>query len=556
MDYVIYRAQTPKTAFIRMTSNPKLDFAYFSKSSPTVRFEVLTAGMDINKAYYIMSKINKNFGHFKRIVYRRHNSINYDILSGLARGASLSVGAKWLRAPVSITKGFDTPDSYDEDKLYNIIKGRLVSYRSIDGFVKDNHIFLKHGISDILQILYLKGKLLILPEFIIDRYHKKIECIYCGEKQAQTSSPKKCSGCSRLLDFKEPVFASPYILPSPSKLHIFKDAANLDSPQRYASLEMCEFIKGNKEECIMWMASDQEDIRIFLKSINHVLNNGGRVLICVPCLNAAKSVADTLSPYYSSHVFAKDDVLGFWKSDIDIALFRVLGCFYSSYDLIILFEPPSCSLYTAGDLKKLAKRALKPCGKMIFASSTLDYKLYKDRESGKVCFEVLPIRKDGMIFPEPRVLTYKRLSESNVFMPDEVMDFIRWSNLKGRGLRIITPSASASCSIGEMIKPLNMNNIKIETYPSTFYMNSRNENLIVFFADKREVFNEKALLNILMLPPEHRSLGNRFGSPYEVIFVGAHETEEMHNARIMLRQFNKKAWEMGYIKENDHGKNI
>ena len=69
------------------------------------------------------------------------------------------------------------------------------------------------------------------------------------------------------------------------------------------------------------------------------------------------------------------------------------------------------------------------------------------------------------------------------------------------------------------------------------------ENIIVFFADDKNVFDEKMLLNAAGL--SGRCHPHTMG---EVIFVGSKESDEMYNARLMLRFLNKTAWELGCLK--------
>lgn len=559
MDYFIYGVQTSKGTLLGMTSNPRIDLSYLGSVYGISSLDVFTPGLDITCAFHIMKEIDKNYSAIKRIV-GRYSNVNGRLLLGIVRRAAFKWGIKCLRNPAVILRGCELPDKSEEDEIYQIIKGRLIRYSDIDNYIKSNYIFLNHNVSDILQLMYLKGRVSVFPGIIWDAHHKKAACICCNDtiKDEAGSGHVCCHGCGRTLYNDEPFFASPYMSGKASaRKKLYRECTNMTLSQINASRQLYEFIEGNRSECLLWAVPGQEDIRIFVKSINKVLNMGGRILILLPCESEKKKIVKILSAVFMNFVFANDGGAPPSENGIDIALFKDSARFYRAYDLVILYEPPLCMRCSAENIRVLTKRALKPDGKLVIASSAPEYKTYFGRKDGDISLVAVPVRKEGMLYPEPRVLEYKGISEKSVFIPDEVMDFIRWSQVIGAGVRIIVPSPGTAAAVKEILEPYSLQNVWVDVYPFIIPHGRNKENVIVFFADKREVFNEKALLNALMVSGMDNAYPiNSAGTPYEALFVGTHESEEMHNVKVMLRLFNKKAWEMGYIKQVDYdGKN-
>lgn len=525
---------------INITSNPYIDYAYYKGITPDAHVEVLTPGMGIDRAYYIMKETGKVLGRLHGVLrgtILRKTDISRRLIAEAAKRAAMTVGAKAYNKAVSIRDGKELPDNNEQDALNKVLKGRIAGYSELLETIRLSGIFLEKDVLDVLQVMYLKGNIEIFPSIIIERHGRDCRCALCGCSIPFNSSSKDseemergiCKNCGGALDGYEPLYAAAYdeniyYKKVPLLAPALKKRLHLSIQEYNASKELCSFMDDGRRECLVWMVPGVSGTNIILEAVKKIILRGGRVLVSVPCSSMAKGIDIGKVP------------------GVDVCTFEETAHFYSAFNMAVLYEPPEFKEKGPENFRIPALRALKNGGKLVTITSFPDYESWSSVEKGNAKIIFLPVASDGSLFSEPRIMIYRGLSERNIFIPREVEEFIRWSLSQKMSVCIPVPDDYIASAIKDELSGMDFSAVSVISYPQMDW-SKKTDSVIVFFADREDIFNERVLNYCSMLP---KITG---GKPTgDILYVGASESDEMYRSKSMLRQFNKKAWEMGYIK--------
>jgi Superfamily II DNA/RNA helicase required for DNA uptake (late competence protein) len=552
MDYYIYSAHVNSDTIVNITNNPCIDLTVLNETFGVGGIEVLTPALGVSQADYVMRSMNREQGFMQKFVLRGSRKSG-SVKTVLIKEALQRLGISPLRKGRIVSRGESLPGEYDIKTLYDVLQGRILSISGINRMIKDNGVYLDAPVSDILQALYLRNKLTVYPSLYIDEPYEYPLCRICGSRLGGEDGVY-CPVCGSFAESDEPLFGCRYEGVNASVSPIkFKESRDLSYIQEAASEELCSFLHGDLKECLLWTIPGTENINITNKAIKDVLYHGGRCAFFSQCHEENKKVLECLKEAFPSQcilLYKPYNLLG--NEDIVICSFDDIKSFYRSFDLIIINEANGYGEKMPGYIVSAAKRALKGEGKVIYATSTPDHSFYERVMKKDIGLVSVPVRNHGGPFPEPRVMTYRILSNGEFFIPGEVIDYILWSIGRNTQVYIIVPSV-------EYIEPLKGAIVSDERvkedwvygpkpvinvstlFDSTVYSKEQ-KNVLVYFADDR-AFNEKALLSAAGI--QGWSGQDVLG---EVVFVGSRESDEMYNTRMMMRFINKQAWEMGYLK--------
>jgi len=556
MNYVIYCAVMAEGTLINMTHDPEVDFTFLSQKYELHRIEVLTAEIGISLADYVMRNMDRGHSAFERLMLRGGKKSGEEKLHFIKR-LMAELDIKPLRKSNLIQEGSPLPGEGDLEAVRSLLMGRIMSLREIQEAVKLSGIILDLNINDILQNLYLKRQVVISPSLHIEKPGKKYRCLKCSREISyyEYTKDSKCPSCGEYLEEDEPLFASDYGISHDMMMHVkFKEYKKFTYPQDRASLELAAFLDDSREECLFYPVPGMEDINIVSRAIREVLNRGGRAAVAVLCREEIKKCFEALRDTFpNSACLLQMGTVTLGKGDIVVCGIEDIYGYYKAFDLVLLWEASVCPKRGKPYPVYQIRRALRDGGKIIYSSPAPDFGLYTRAEKGDIGLVTLPIRGHNRPHPEPRIISYKGLSQESFFIPAEVMDFIVWSVEEGVKIHIIVPLESLINRVREMITDCDEirkdwliepnPKILITTFPCRRIYVEEEENIIVLFADDTVIFDEKALLDVA-------GMAGRINihMPEEVIFVGSKETDEMHNAKSMIRSLNKNAWEMGYLK--------
>jgi len=552
MKYSIYCAHIKDNDIFRLTCNPSVDLAYYSRLYGINCIEILAQDLDISYADYIIRNIDKYNWVIRKIlmgVRRKSKVLKIQSL----KSAMARLRLRPLKRSMMIDYTYELPKEESLGFVQDILKGRILSLLQIIQALNKKDIILKERIEDILQTLYLMGRIQVLPSVEIKKYQKTCICTICQEEIPCEKA--KCPVCGYYLHKDEPLFACcHYELKRGQALVKFKEYEGFSAPQYRGSLELCTFLNSGSCECLLWMVPGSENTHIISRAVRDVIARGGRCAIAVSCPSEGdeyyRNIKDTFSNINCE--YCEGTGTG-GNGDIVITGVEDIKGYYKAYDLVIVSETSECPKKFAYCLEVQIKRALKDGGKIIYVTSTPDYKLYKRVLKGEISLVAVPLRNHGRLCPEPRIMTYKSLSYHNLFIPSEVVEYIGWSAAIGVKVHIIVPYTELIAQFRELL--LNCDHIEnkwlqgekqlIQVTALLYgHINiQEEENIIVFFADEARIMDEKTLIGLAGM--SGRFNNNNSG---EVLFIGAEESVEMYNAKHMIRFINKTAWEMGYLK--------
>lgn len=547
MKYVIYCGHTDSGDVINMTHNINIDYAFLNKTGELYSIEILTPDINISQADYVMRYINRENGargfSFLR-GGRKGSSLKYELI----KRALSELGIKPLKKSWAVREAELTCIGSGE-AVYSILRGRIMSCGQMICIVNKDNLFVDGNMYDILHSLYLEKKVRLFPSILIDRPGRKYICMYCENELPGEllDGYSRCPCCGNYVDFDEPLFACGAEENRKRCVHVkYKCDRKLTLYQDRASLELASFLNEDGHECLLWTAPGTEDMHIASRTIREVLNRGGRVLIGFPSRDEAlESFLLLKETFPGAKVVFDDGPSGADMGNIVICQFENIKRYYETFELAILNGLPDDEDCLGPHLR----RAIRQDGRVIYETSTPDYNTYSRAVRGDIKLITVPLRGNGKPSAEPRILTYKAMSPENFFIPGEVADFLVWSLREKMRTCILVPS----CGLVDMLKNelLSIDGIDeqclLGTEPmilivpfSYGHIYDGMENVILFFADQREIFDEKSLLYGAGICEN--------GGPGEVIFVGSKESDEMYNVKLMLRFMNKTAWEMGYLK--------
>lgn len=552
MEFFIYSAGINGELVINISSNPRIDFTILHNIYDIKYIEVLTPALNISQADYIMRALNRKNGFLKRFAMR--SSSKYGNLKiSIMRRLLLRLGVNPLRKTMIIDKVEALPGDSDLKTMDDILEGRILTLDMISNIIEKNGLYIVSPIEDILQSMYMKDKLNIYPSIVIDEPYRQTHCRICGGSIEKMDCSLKCTVCGSTAESREPLFALVY-----RKINAaigptaYRECRGMSAAQCDASARLDRFLKGGRDECLLWTRPGAENIGITANTIKDILYRGGRCACLTPCMEDSIKSYDRLKnifPKSGCTIFKSGDAAA--AGDIVICSFDDIKEFYRSFDLVIINEYPGHNKKFPDYLLSPARESLSGGGKIIYATSAPSFNLYKRALKNDVTLVAVPVRNPGKPSPEPRVVTYKISGSGNSFIPREIIEFIVWSIRNNIPVHIVVPAPDYAETLeGGLILSsrirrdwLEGQNKRIDiTTLKDINLHRTGGNVLVYFADVNSVFDEKALLDAAGLSGE-----GDYG-PGEVIFVGSKENDEMYNARMMLRFINKKAWEMGYLR--------
>lgn len=298
---------------------------------------------------------------------------------------------------------------------------------------------------------------------------------------------------------------------------------------------------------------------IFIRTIMECVNIGRRVIYITEEYEKNIQIIKYL---ISNTKFRKYTYL---RNSITSSNFSLIFCNYKKavlikdkFDLVIYDDIRSYPIYSRYEIIDIMNKCCADNGKLI------TYSIDNVFNKGKGM--ILPIKNNKMPLVEPRVITTR--IDINKDMPFVVYEYIKWSINIGRKVAIIVPSNNVTifnvtsyvfkyCEelthniiyYSENEKTINKIN-ELHKYEDGIVVtdsfdsicdNNNNINIIVFFADNSE-FNYKRLVYFC-----GRTGEGDIGSRGEVIFLAKEENYEIEKAKVITRNFNKKAWEDGLL---------
>jgi late competence protein required for DNA uptake (superfamily II DNA/RNA helicase) len=552
MEYYLYSARAGRDTIMNITPNPSLDLAYLKDMYMTGSLELLTPGVGITEAEYMLKALDGNTHQLRSLIpiWKKGS----ERTSNSVKRASGDSSMTFLKNSRTVRDTESLPGERDLGTVLSIIEGHIMGYSDIKKAVARLNLFLDNDLTDILQTLYLSGRIHMLPSVSIDKAGKRVVCEWCGASLPYSifEDGGACPSCSVILDGDEPLFAAGDYSSNGGYRHIkYKGAPGLNFIQDRTSMELERFLDDTREECLLWAISGSQNPGILARAIKNALERGRKPAVVVPSPDIMEEYHKSICDIFPAMkcVLGTDDKRG----DIQLFLADDIRMYYSTFDLLIMGETPWQPQITGEHSISMARRALKEGGKLIYFTSSPSFSLYRRALEGDTAFVTVPVRENGRPSPEPRTVICRVMWGTDFFLSQEVLDFIVWSVREGCRAHIIVPGHDLAVLVEEKLadegwvdrewlSPPNPR-VAVTACGQVRTPTGQRENVIVLFADDSRVFDEKVLLDAAGLSSEAPA-----GECDEVVFVGARETDAMYNAKQMIRAMNKTAWEKGYLR--------
>lgn len=226
------------------------------------------------------------------------------------------------------------------------------------------------------------------------------------------------------------------------------------------------------------------------------------------------------------------------------------------YDLVIYNEVRSLPVYTREQIINLTKEKCKEQGKIIFYSIEIIENNIREI--------LLPVNRNRLPQSEPRVVITRL--DINKEIPYVIYEYLSWSLNSMRKVVIFVPGMEQMVNVYGHISQcgsnltkniyshhksengksiMNFKHVKdgilITDDFSSIFNNMRNLDKMMFFAND-EVYDYKKLVYLC-----GSSLQGKRDCRGEIIFLSNTENDDMENARKIIRDFNKEAWERNLL---------
>ncbi|WP_461615377.1 hypothetical protein [Clostridium sp. Marseille-QA1073] len=294
---------------------------------------------------------------------------------------------------------------------------------------------------------------------------------------------------------------------------------------------------------------------IFLATIFYYLNNNKSIVYIT---NEAKDRIEILNYIdKEKYVYLKDSSQEV-KDKMIICNYNRALYLDNRYDLIIFDDLGYMPLQDKKSIERILTRLCSDTG--IAISYSIESVFLKDNSI------YFPMNKNKTPLIEPRVITTR--ININEDLPLAAYEYLIWAISLNRRTIIYVPDKVKVLNIYSYMDKLkrklteniyyHIKDKKDKTYVKKFLFSNNsilitddydefhedlnNINVMVFFADDK-IYDYKTLVYITSKVERAESLERG-----EVIFLCKEETQDIHKAKFIMRELNRKAWEEGFLK--------
>jgi len=297
---------------------------------------------------------------------------------------------------------------------------------------------------------------------------------------------------------------------------------------------------------------------IFVKAISRYIKENKKILYITDEKNNIQLIENIKdNTEYRGYTYLRNPQNNL-DSNLVITNFKIAEKLEDKFDLIIYDEINSIPKYENKDILNMVDGLSHSSSKRVFYS--VESVLPNKREI------ILPVKDKKAPMVEPRDIITR--IDINKDIPYVVYDYLKWSINNNRNVLIYVPNeekvekvykyiyrycADLSNSISFYVKDKSDIKIMMNFYQkknavmvtdefNIFSEGLTNTDIMVYFANNR-IFSHKILTHLCsgVTRTEKDPKG-------EAIFVCNEKSENVEAAKVLVRNFNKEAWEMGFLK--------
>lgn len=607
----VYIAWNNYRYVLNYSFDPLLDLKYYNMAWDCQQLQLLTPALPLGIAYGVLKSLATPQEQLPRLINHTNSSKSFLQILKKSRHKEAPLTAilrKKNEQAAIVLKKLGITDDYldlytldacyhtklpkasDKDRVYRALKGRALYLEEIEDSLSGQAV--KVNLENILQVLYLEGKIKLLPAVAImpdgasyclrcggTESIKSIVCLECGDDS--------CCHCEECLAMGEAKSCRPFYVAPNYDYESCKDIDikvnfPLTLAQRDASRTLASFVaSGEKNELLIWAACGAGKTEVTYAAIAHVLGKGGRVLYAVPRRQVAMQLAKRFQKVFSSidiAVLYGGSPQKYKESSLILATTHQTLRLYHNFDLVILDEQDAYPYRCNRMLHYAVKRACKEGCHTIYLTATPRKELQEKVKSGKIDTITIPARHHGYPLPVPSIEIEKELVYKNdsVSIPQSVLQNLHLS-LEGDLAQVLVfvPTIYLAEKVAEelqrAIKMPPFNNFKGDWVQFSHSKDPERDkkvdgffagefpilvtttimergitiprvNVMVLFADYEQIFDTGTLVQIA-------GRSGRLGQYPEgkVWFIASSKTHAMSEAVSWIRNMNNEARRKGYL---------
>jgi len=481
----------------------------------------------------------------------------------------------------------------EAQEILSCLEGRYILADEVDALLNYSKISVENPLEDLLQILSLQHKVEIFPGVGLGGKKSRLKCFRCDSSENLKQSyclecgANNCYYCENCISMGESrecmqLYGFPdYSKPVSRQVEVHFEF-ELTPAQKDAAVNVWNFTKNSKlDKSLVWAACGAGKTEVSFPSIANVLKKGHKVLFAVPrkdtIIDIEKRVRKCFSGIEIAALYGGSSEK-FKDADLILATTHQVLRFYEAFHLVVLDEVDAFPYHGSSMLYNALNRALHPEGKIIYMTATPPPYLLK-MDKNVIEIVTIPARHHGYPLPVPEIVVDRnlQLKDNELFIPEKVLKFLHES-IEGdfSQIFIFVPTIFLSEKVGAMLKkafelpPFNNfggswvnythsqdpeRDKKRESFLNGDFpvlvtttlmergINVPKVNVIVLFAENQYIFDTASLVQMA------GRTGRMTESPTgKVWFVGAQNTSFMKQAVSWIKDINKRAADMGYLK--------
>jgi competence protein ComFA len=304
--------------------------------------------------------------------------------------------------------------------LRQLLGGRILMLEEVERAVKERRLWLSHGLTNLLQYLYLEGEVDCRATVGIVPHRRCLRCgssdlrqetcLECGETEVWV-----CNSCGEMGAAKScrPYYAAATTEGPPPGAAMqevqLRLPFSLTPAQERAAAALQRFIGAGPAGpgvCLFWAVCGAGKTETTLPALAQVLSAGGRVLWATPRRDVVQELAPRLQaalPQVPLAAYHAGTYERFADTPLVIATTHQALRFYAAFDLVILDEADAFPYAHNPMLELAVRRALRPQGKLVYLTATPSEELLREAKRGQVEQVLLPARWHGQPLPEPEL---------------------------------------------------------------------------------------------------------------------------------------------------------
>lgn len=585
--YWIYEAQTAGAPQVHVTGAPRLDALWWSRCGGAVKWWAgpLPAWLAAQEAEAAAAPA----GAWLRGIRIRRAARRLGVRLQPPQAGALPSTLSSTLAGTQSEEGRFPPDEFLVERAASVLDTRsFLEHEARRALEEACEGALIPYAGELLQFLYLQGRLTRLPAVAPDGFHWV--CNRCGSRDEVDIGP--CAQCGRPDCPSCLACVSLGVSRGCAMLYRGGPARRLEAPAARGRMALpVELTPAQRRAAEMLLLTDGREslvhaacgagkTEVAFAAVARELERGGRVAFACPRRDVAHELAPRIQaafPHAEVALVSGQSPVRHVSADITVSTAHQLLRFHRAFHLTVFDEADAFPLRGDAMLWRAARRATAHEGRLIWMSATPHQALLERVKAGLCVRVAIPARHHGRPLPEPEVLVLPGFASWEpgraeapgieaalapvvesaraghplfVFVP-----YVRWVEPVSALCRRALEEAGVGARVGgvhaahprraEALADFKSGRVGVLVATTVLErgVTVAGADVAVFGADREAVFDASALVQ----------MAGRAGRTAErpdgrVVFVAEREGRAIQEARRQIRSLNQEAREAGFLK--------